>query len=104
VDRFLRVIGFEKEELADYRCGHGIVDFAIEADYALLERTNVSKWILWSLLIGVCYTFNNREKISSQSQISLVLAPQVDPRPTTYMCANRLLLSQSQKVSGSSLS
>jgi hypothetical protein len=38
VDRFLRVVGFEEEELGDYRRGHGFVYFAIEADYTLLER------------------------------------------------------------------
>jgi hypothetical protein len=52
MDRFLRVIGFEEEELGHYRRGHGFVYFAIEADNALLERTIVSKDISWSLLIG----------------------------------------------------
>lgn len=36
MDGFLGVIGFEKEELGDYRCGHGLVDFAIEADNSFL--------------------------------------------------------------------
>jgi len=38
VDRFLRVIGFEEEELGDYGSGHGFVDFAIEADNSFLHR------------------------------------------------------------------
>lgn len=37
MDWFLGVIGFEEEELGDYGCGHGFVDFAIEADYSFLH-------------------------------------------------------------------
>lgn len=36
MDWFLRVVGFEEEELRDDRCGHGFVHFAIEADDAFL--------------------------------------------------------------------
>lgn len=36
MDWFLGVVGFEEEELGDDRGGHGFVDFAIEADDALL--------------------------------------------------------------------
>jgi hypothetical protein len=43
VDWFLRVVGFEEEELGDDGGGHGLVDFAIEADDALL----------WWLLVRV---------------------------------------------------
>jgi hypothetical protein len=63
VDWFLRVVGFEEEELGDDGGGHGLVDFAIEADDALL----------WCLLVrvygaGIAFrTFRSREKISSVS-------------------------------------
>jgi hypothetical protein len=36
VDWFLRVIGFEEEELRDDGRGHGFVDFAIQADNPFL--------------------------------------------------------------------
>jgi len=37
MDWFLGVIGFEEEELGDDGSGHGLLDFTIEADDALLE-------------------------------------------------------------------
>lgn len=37
MDGFLGVIGFEKEELSYYGCGHGFVDFAIETDDSFLK-------------------------------------------------------------------
>lgn len=38
VDGFLRVFGFEEEELGYDAGGSGLFDFAIEADYAFLEE------------------------------------------------------------------
>lgn len=61
VDWFLGVVGFEEEELGDDGGGHGLVDFAIKADDALL----------WRLLARVKWywirseTLRSREKISS---------------------------------------
>lgn len=37
MDRLLGVVGFEEEELSDDGGGHGFVDFAVEADDALLK-------------------------------------------------------------------
>lgn len=37
MDGFLGVIGFEKEKLGHYGCGHALVDFAIETDDTFLH-------------------------------------------------------------------
>lgn len=58
------VISFEEEELCDYRCGEGVVDFAVEADDAFLQAGLVWVGCGGSVLLYLV-TFINREKISS---------------------------------------
>jgi hypothetical protein len=36
MDWFGRIVGFKEQELCDYRCGEGVVDFAVKADDAFL--------------------------------------------------------------------
>lgn len=64
MDWLLRVVGFEEEELGDYRCGHSFVDFAIKTDNSFLDPMSDSypKWIYQSNSV---HTFNSLEKISS---------------------------------------
>lgn len=50
MDGLLRVIGFEEEELRNDRCGHRLVDFAIETDYSFLEQARED--VVWSVLLA----------------------------------------------------
>jgi hypothetical protein len=41
MDRLLRVLGFQEQQLRANQCGHGVVDFAVEEDDPLAQKSRI---------------------------------------------------------------